>query len=135
MYQYLIYFQFSFPDMVKSSGGQLTDTTLQRHGRLVGMFNDLDQHYGKAISGKRRVKRKGGSDRREGDLSALVTQLLTLKPFTVTKGRQHSGFMGYKAEATILKPEKLKAAIIRGREKWASARRVQELREEMDAIK
>ena len=73
--------------MVKSSAGQLTDDTLQRHGRLVGLINDLDEHYGKAVTGKRREARKEGSDRREGDLEHLVQQLLAIKPFKITKGR------------------------------------------------
>ena len=103
--------------------------------RLVGLFQDLNRHYGKTVSGKRRVKRSEGSARREKDLAGLVTLLNTVKPFEVRKGRCHTAFQNYKLKTTITNIEKLKAALLRGKVKWANVRQDLELREELDATR
>ena len=70
--------------------------------------------------------------KREEDMDSLVKELISVKPFQLSEGRAHRAFRNFTLKESLPKPEKLKASLLRAKEKWAIARQVEELMQRKD---
>jgi hypothetical protein len=104
-----------FTDTSKNSGGQLTDATVQRAGKMAGALGRtletvFQENFADGASGDAgHTSRKDFAD----DISDFVKEYKKERLFDVIPGRHHKSFPSFNRFAPIDEPGKLKALLIK----------------------
>ena len=107
----------------KSSAGQLTEATIQRHSQLAALEENFFQYYNKDfLNTNFQDYSKRSSENREKDFKDLVKALNKEKIFNFKSGRPCPGFPNICHSLKVKKPMELKLKLLKVRSVLATKR-------------